>query len=131
MKQRTFAMIKPTAVADGHTNAIIKRINDEGFIILDRKEITITQQYAEELYEIHRDKSFFAEMIDYITSAPVVIMVLEKENAIQSWRDVMGATNPADAAEGTLRKLYGLSIGENATHGSDSVGNAKTEIGIF
>lgn len=131
MKERTLAIIKPTAVAEGHTDAIIQRIKDEGFSIVARTKKTMSQHEAEKLYAIHKSKSFFEEFIDYITSEPVVLLVLERENAVEEWRNVMGATNPDQAAPGTLRKLYGISIGENAVHGSDSVLNAENEIKIF
>ena len=131
MAERTFAMIKPTAVADGDADAIIKRIKDEGFTILAQQEVQLTPKKAHELYEVHKERSFFGEMIGQITASPVVLLVLEKEYAIQDWRLLMGATNPEDAEEGTLLKLFGKNIGENATHGSDSSENAKREIGIF
>lgn len=131
MPEKTFAMIKPTALQDGHSPAITDRIKKEGFNILAQEQTQLTRKQAEELYAVHKERSFFGEMLGQITAGPVVLMVLEKENAILDWRNLMGATNPADAAENTMRKLYGKNIGENATHGSDSVENARTELGIF
>ena len=131
MSERTFAMIKPQAVANGHVDAIVNRIEKEGFTVVEKQQLQLTREKAEELYAIHSERSFFQEMLNDITSGPVVIMVLEKDDAIKAWRDLMGATNPADAAEGTLRKEFGESIGHNAVHGSDSPESAATEIGIF
>jgi nucleoside-diphosphate kinase len=131
MIERTFAMIKPGAVKERHSGAIISRIEQEGFTILGLEKKQLTRVQAEQLYAIHRERSFFGEMLESITSGPVIIMVLEKEGAIKAWRDLMGATNPAQAEPNTLRKLFGVSIGENATHGSDSSETARTELGIF
>lgn len=131
MIERTFAMIKPDAVRHGHTGKVIDRIEREGFVILGLEKQQLTRQKAEELYAIHRERSFFGEMLVSITASPLIVMVLEKEGAIKAWRDLMGATNPAQAESDTLRKLFGVSIGENAVHGSDSPESAKTEINIF
>ena len=126
--ERTYAMIKPAAVAAGHVDAIVKRIEDEGFSIIAKKDMQMSKALAEAFYAVHSAKPFYEELVNSIASGPIVAMVLEKEGAIAAWRELMGATNPSDAAEGTLRKLYGTSIGENATHGSDAPETAMTEI---
>ena len=131
MLERTFAMIKPDAVKAGHSNKIIERIEKEGFTIVKKQETTLTKEKVEQFYDVHKERPFFGEIVEFISSGPVVLMVLEKENAIKAWRDLMGATDPSKAAENTLRKLYGGSIGENATHGSDAPETAKTEINLF
>lgn len=127
----TFAMIKPEAVQDRIIGKIIDRIEQEGFSICRMTKMQLTRKQAEELYAIHKERSFFGEMIEQIISNPVVLLVLERDNAIKHWRDVMGATDPAKAESNTLRKLYGKNIGSNAVHGSDSPESARTEIGIF
>jgi nucleoside-diphosphate kinase len=129
--ERTFAIIKPDAVRADNSDNIIKLIKANGFQILDEKEIEWTREQAEVFYDIHKERPFFGELVEFMTSGPVVMLVLAKENAVNAWRDLMGATNPAEAADGTVRKLYGTSIGNNASHGSDSVENAKIEIGLF
>lgn len=129
--ERTFALIKPDAVKAGNTGKIIDRIEQEGFTILGMEKRVISHELAEEFYGVHRERPFFGELVEFITSGPVVAMVLEKPGAIGAWRDLMGATNPAEAAENTLRKLYGANIGNNATHGSDAAETAATEIGLF
>ena len=129
--EKTFAIIKPVAVKDGHKDAIIDMIKADGFEIECSKEITMSQEEAAELYVEHKERPFFGEMVETMTSAPVVVMVLTKENAVKAWRDLMGATNPADAAEGTVRKRFGKSIGDNATHGSDSLQSSERERAIF
>jgi len=106
-------------------------IKDNGFTIVEKLTITMPLEDAKKLYDIHKERPFFGEMLEFITSGPVVIMALEKDNAIKAWRDLMGATNPADAAQGTVRKLFGIDIGTNAAHGSDSADNAKAELAIF
>ena len=131
MMERTFAIIKPDAVAAGNADKIINMITDNGFTIVEKRTITMPLEDAKKLYDIHKERPFFGEMLEFITSGPIVIMALEKENAIKAWRDLMGATNPADASEGTVRKLFGTSIGTNAAHGSDSAENAKAELAIF
>jgi nucleoside-diphosphate kinase len=131
MIERTFAMIKPRAVQERHSGKIIDRIEQEGFSILGLEKVHLTRLQAEKLYAIHRERSFFGEMLDTITSSPAIIMALEKENAIKAWRDLMGATNPAQAEPNTLRKLFGVSISDNGTHGSDSLESARTELEIF
>lgn len=129
--ERTFAIIKPDAVTAGHTGAIISRIEQEGFTIVRMEKRTLTRDFAAIFYGVHRERSFFGELIDSITSGPVVALMLEKDNAIRGWRDLMGATNPAQAAPNTLRKLYGASIGANAVHGSDAPETAATELALF
>lgn len=129
--ETTFAIIKPDAVKAGHRDAIINRIKEEGFTIVGTKDMQLTQELAQEFYAVHKERPFFNELVEFMTSGPVVVMALQKENAIKAWRDLMGATNPAEAADNTLRKLYGSNVGENATHGSDAPETAKQEIALF
>ncbi len=129
--ERTFAIIKPNAFADGNSGKIISRIYDEGFKIVGLKKLYLSKVEAEGFYYVHKARPFFAELTDFMSSGPCVVMILEAENAIQKWRDLMGATNPADAAEGTLRRQFGASLGENATHGSDAPETAAFEMGYF
>jgi nucleoside-diphosphate kinase len=129
--ERTFAIIKPNAVKDKNAGKIITMIEDAGFAILGMRKINMTKAEAEKFYAVHKKRPFFGELVEMMTSGPVIVMALEKDNAIKAWRDLMGATNPAEAAEGTIRKLFGSSIGENATHGSDSKENALIEIQQF
>jgi nucleoside-diphosphate kinase len=129
--ERTFAIIKPNAFADGNSGKIISRIYDEGFRIVGLKKLYLSKVEAEGFYYVHKERPFFAELTDFMSSGPCIVMVLEAEEAIQKWRDLMGATNPADAAEGTLRRQFGASLGENATHGSDAPETAAFEIGYF
>ena len=129
--ERTFAIIKPNAFADGNSGKIISRIYEEGFKIVGLKKLYLSKVEAEGFYYVHKERPFFAELTDFMSSGPCVVMVLEAKEAIQKWRDLMGATNPADAAEGTLRRQFGASLGENATHGSDAPETAAFEIGYF
>ncbi len=129
--ERTFAIIKPNAFADGNSGKIIGRIYEEGFKIVGIKKLYLSKVEAEGFYYVHKARPFFGELTDFMSSGPCIVMVLEAENAIQKWRDLMGATNPADAAEGTLRRQFGASLGENATHGSDAPETAAFEIGYF
>jgi nucleoside-diphosphate kinase len=129
--ERTFAIIKPNAFADSNSGKIISRIYEEGFKIVGIKKLYLSKVEAEGFYYVHKARPFFAELTDFMSSGPCIVMVLEAENAIQKWRDLMGATNPADAAEGTLRRQFGASLGENATHGSDAPETAAFEIGYF
>lgn len=129
--QRTFAIIKPDAVKADHVEDIIEMIEDHGFDILAEEELELSKAEAQKFYAVHKERPFYGELVDYMSSGPVVLLVLEKENAIQEWRDLMGATDPRKAAPGTVRALYGKSIQENATHGSDSPENAKIEIAQF
>lgn len=129
--ERTFGIIKPNAFADGNSGKIISRIYEEGFKIVGLKKLYLSKVEAEGFYYVHKDRPFFDELTEFMSSGPCIVMVLEAENAIQKWRDLMGATNPAEAAEGTLRKEFGASLGENATHGSDAPDTAAFEIGYF
>lgn len=124
---RTFTMIKPDAVENGHTGAILDKINAAGFRIVALKKTQMTQRDAEAFYGIHKERPFFGELVAFMTRGPIIAAVLEKENAVEDFRTLIGATNPADAAEGTIRKLYATSLGENAVHGSDSDKNAEIE----
>ena len=131
MTNLTFGIVKPDAVLKGHTGSIIQRILDDGFKIRGLKLIHMTTPQAEGFYAVHRERPFFSGLVEFMSSGPSVVMALEKENAVKSWRDLMGATDPAKADEGTLRKLFGGSVGENAVHGSDSDENAAIEISYF
>ena len=131
MSNLTFGIIKPDAVAAGHTGAIVDRILESGFKVRGLKLIHMSRKEAEGFYAVHRERPFFAGLTEFMSSAPCVVMALEKENAVPAWRELMGATNPAEAAEGTLRKEFASSIGENAVHGSDSDENAAIEISYF
>ena len=127
----TFAIIKPDAVGAGHTGKILDRIISGGFRIRAMKMIHQTRKQAEGFYEVHRGKPFYDGLTEFMSSGRCVVMVLEKEGAVKAWRDAMGATDPAKADEGTIRKDFGSSVGENATHGSDSDENAAIEISYF
>ncbi len=128
---RTFSIIKPDATARNLTGAINKVIEEGGLRIVAQRRIQMTQAQAERFYGVHSERPFFGELVEFMTSAPVVVQVLEGENAVARYRDVMGATNPAEAADGTIRKLFAKSIGENSAHGSDSDENAALEIAQF
>ncbi|MDQ3907005.1 MAG: nucleoside-diphosphate kinase [Acidobacteriota bacterium] len=127
----TFGIIKPDAVRAGKTGSIIQRVTDGGFRIRALKLIRMSREEAEGFYAVHRGRPFFPELTEFMSSAPCVVMVLEKEGAVRAWRDLMGATDPAKADEGTIRKEFAASIGENAVHGSDSEENARIEISYF
>ncbi len=129
--QRTFGIIKPDAVAAGHTGAILAIVEKAGFRIAGLKMTRLSKAQAEAFYEVHKARPFYASLVTFMTEGPVVVMVLERENAIQQWRDTMGATNPANAAEGTIRKLFAQSIERNAVHGSDAPETAAVEIPFF
>ncbi|NWF85225.1 MAG: nucleoside-diphosphate kinase [Bryobacteraceae bacterium] len=131
MVQRTLAIVKPDAVAAGNTGNIIGLIEKNGFRILAMRMQHLKRAEAEGFYAVHKGKGFFEELIEFMTEGPVVLLALEREDAVAKWREVMGATDPAKAAEGTIRKLYGTNIGRNASHGSDSVENAATEVAWF
>jgi nucleoside-diphosphate kinase len=131
MSNLTFGIIKPDAVRAGNTGRIIQRILDAGFKIRALKMLHMTRQEAEGFYEVHRERPFFAGLTEFMSSGPCVVMALEKEGAVKAWRDLMGATDPEKADVGTLRKEFGASVGENATHGSDSDENAAIEISYF
>ena len=127
----TFGIIKPDAVRGGKTGAIIQRIAEGGFRVRGMKLIKMTLEEAEGFYAVHRERPFFGELTAFMSSGPCVVLALEKAGAVKSWRELMGATNPAEAKEGTIRKEFAASIGENAVHGSDSEENAATEIAYF
>ena len=127
----TFGIIKPDAVSAGDTGQIIQRISDSGFTIRALKMLHMSLKQAEGFYAVHRERPFFPGLTEFMSSAPCVVMALEKKGAVKGWRDLMGATDPAKAAEGTIRKEFGSSVGENATHGSDSDENAAIEIAYF
>ncbi len=129
--ERTFSIIKPDATARNLTGAINAVIEKAGLRIVAQKRILMNRREAETFYAVHRERPFFGELVDFMISAPVVVQVLEGENAVLRYREIMGATNPESAAEGTIRKLYAKSIGENSVHGSDSQDNAKIEIAQF
>jgi nucleoside-diphosphate kinase len=131
MTNLTFGIIKPDAVRAGKTGSIIQRILDGGFKIRGLKLIHMTRQQAEGFYAVHRERPFFSGLTEFMSSGPCVVMALEKEGAVKSWRDLMGATDPAKADAGTLRKEFGGSVGENAVHGSDSDENAAIEVSYF
>jgi nucleoside-diphosphate kinase len=127
----TFAIIKPDAVRAGNAGAIIQRVTDGGFKIRAMKLIRMTREEAEGFYAVHRERPFFAGLTEFMSSAPCVVLVLEKDGAVKAWRDLMGATDPSKADAGTIRKEFAASIGENAVHGSDSEENARMEITYF
>jgi nucleoside-diphosphate kinase len=129
--QRTFAIIKPDAVAAGHTGAILTLIEKNGFKIAGLRKTRLSQMQAEKFYEVHQERGFYKDLVKFMTEGPVVVMVLEKENAITAWRELMGATNPEKAAEGTIRKLFATNIERNAAHGSDAEETAAQEIPFF
>ncbi|MDB5459884.1 MAG: ndk [Caulobacteraceae bacterium] len=131
MAERTFSIIKPDATRRNLTGKVNAVIEDAGLRIVAQRRIQMTRAQAEKFYEIHKERPFFGELVDFMISAPVVVQVLEGDNAVARYRDVMGATNPANAADGTIRKLYAESVGENSVHGSDSADNAAIEIVQF
>ncbi|WP_299781417.1 nucleoside-diphosphate kinase [uncultured Formosa sp.] len=124
---RTFTMLKPDAVENGHIGAILEKINASGFRIVALKLTQMTIADAQAFYAIHNERPFFNDLVEFMTRGPIVAAILEKENAVEDFRTLIGATNPAEAAEGTIRKLFATSIGENAVHGSDSDENAAIE----
>jgi len=125
------AIIKPDAVSKNYIGHIVKMINEVGFKILGLKMVRMSKQSAEGFYEVHKERPFFGELVEFMTSGPCVPIALEKTNAVEDYRKLIGATNPADADEGTIRKLYAESLGKNAVHGSDSDENAAKEIAHF
>jgi len=129
--QRTFSIIKPDATRRNLTGAVNAKLEEAGLRIVAQKRIHMTRAQAEGFYAVHSERPFFGELVDFMISEPVVVQVLEGEDAVVKNRDVMGATNPADAAPGTIRKEYALNIGENSVHGSDSLENAGIEIAFF
>ncbi|KWV94297.1 nucleoside-diphosphate kinase [Erythrobacter sp. AP23] len=128
---RTFSIIKPDATRRNLTGAVTKMLEDAGLRVVASKRIQMTREQAEGFYAVHKERPFFGELVDFMISGPVVVQVLEGEDAVKRNRDVMGATNPADADEGTIRKTYAESIEANSVHGSDSDENAKIEIDFF
>ena len=131
MSNRTFTMIKPDATANGHTGAILAMINAAGFKIVALKMLHLSAEKAGEFYAVHKERPFYGELVEFMSRGPISAAILEKENAVADFRTLIGATNPAQAAEGTVRKLYATSIGENAVHGSDSDENAAIEGDFF
>ena len=129
--EQTLSIIKPDAVERNLDNEIKEMFKDKGFKIVKDKKIQITKNEAEQFYKVHETKPFYNDLCAYLSSGPIVVMVLEKENAVLGNRELMGATNPKDADEGTIRKKYGISIDKNSVHGSDSAENAKIEIDFF
>ena len=127
MSNTTFTMIKPDAVQNGHVGAILEKITNAGFVIRGLKMTQISQREAEAFYDVHKERPFFRELVTFMTSGPIVAAVLEKENAVADFRALIGSTNPEEAAEGTIRKLFAESVGRNAIHGSDSDDNANIE----
>lgn len=131
MTERTFSILKPDATRRNLTGKINAVIEDAGLRIVGQRRIRMSKAQAEKFYEIHSERPFFGELVEFMTSGPVVVQVLEGDNAVARYREVMGATNPANAADGTIRKLYAESVGENSVHGSDSAENAALEIAQF
>ena len=129
--QKTFSIIKPDATKRNITGSINNLIENSGLRIVGQKRIHLTMYQAKEFYEVHKDRPFYGDLVSFMISAPVVVQVLEGENAILKYREVMGATNPAEAADGTIRKMYAKSVGENSVHGSDGPDTAREEIGFF
>lgn len=129
--ERTLGIIKPDAVSKGYAGKILAIIEENGFKIVGLKKIKLTKEKAEGFYYVHKDKPFFNSLTDFMSEGPIIVMVLEKENAIADWRKLMGATNPENAEEGTLRKMFAENIERNAVHGSDSPESAKYEISYF
>jgi nucleoside-diphosphate kinase len=128
---KTFTIIKPTAVKDGHIGHILAMINDAGFRITALRFIHMRVEEAKAFYEVHKERPFYNSLVASMTSGPVVVAILEKTNAVEDYRKLIGSTNPADAAAGTVRKLYGTSVEANAVHGSDSDENAEIECNFF
>jgi nucleoside-diphosphate kinase len=131
MSNRTFTMIKPDAMKNGHAGAILDRISKEGFRIVALKMTKLSAEKAGEFYAVHKARPFYGELVEFMSSGVIIAAILEKDNAVAAFRELIGATNPAQAAEGTIRKLYAASVGENAVHGSDSDENAKIEGDFF
>jgi nucleoside-diphosphate kinase len=129
--ERTLCIVKPDAVEKRTAGGVLQRIEEGGFKILALRMTHLSRPVAEGFYEVHRARPFFGELVQFMTRSPVIVAVLERDNAVAAWRDLMGATDPAKAAPGTIRKQFGSNVGENATHGSDSLDNAKREIAYF
>ena len=131
MSNRTFTMIKPDAFSKGHSGAIIDKILKSGFRIISLKLTRLTPAIAGEFYAVHKARPFYGELVDFMSSGPIIAAILEKDNAVADFRKLIGATDPAKADEGTIRKLFAASVGENAVHGSDAADTAKQEIAYF
>ncbi len=131
MSNKTFTMIKPDAVGNGHIGAILDQIIKAGFKISAMKYVVLSQQKAGEFYEVHKERPFYGELVEFMSSGPIVAAILEKDNAVEDFRKLIGATDPAKAEKGTIRNLFAESIGANAIHGSDSSENAKIEGDFF
>ena len=129
--ERTLAIIKPDAIARGVSGEILSLIEQNGFTVRGMKMLRLSRAAAEEFYAVHRGKPFYAGLVDFMTEGPVIVMALEREDAIAKWREVMGATDPAQAAEGTIRRRFGTAVKRNCTHGSDAPETARAEIGWF
>jgi nucleoside-diphosphate kinase len=129
--ERTLCIVKPDAVEKRSAGAILGKIEEGGFKIVALRMTQLSRREAEGFYDVHRQRPFFGELVEFMTRSPVVVAALERENAVVAWRDLMGATDPAKAARGTIRKSFGSNVGENATHGSDSIDNARREISYF
>jgi nucleoside-diphosphate kinase len=129
--QRTLCIIKPDAVEQGKAGEILQRLLDEGFRVLALRQQQLARAHAEGFYAVHRERPFFGELVEFMTRGPVVVVALERENAVQHWRTVIGATDPAKASDGTIRKKYGRNVAENAVHGSDSEENGRIECAYF
>jgi nucleoside-diphosphate kinase len=129
--ERTLCIMKPDTLEKRAQGAVLARILEEGFRVVALRQVQLSRQMAEGFYAVHRERPFFDELCTFMTRGPVLIAALERENAVQHWRDVIGATDPAKAAAGTIRKLFGANVGENAVHGSDSTENGSTECGYF
>ena len=129
--EQTFAIVKPDAVASGQTGQILAMIQDAGFRVRGLKMLRLSKQQAEGFYEVHRERPFYGGLVEFMTEGPVVVMVLERDNAIKHWRELMGATNPEKAAEGTIRKKFASSVERNCVHGSDAQETAGVEIPFF
>ena len=129
--EHTFAIIKPDAVADNHIGGILAMTEAAGFKIRAMRMAQLTRKQAEGFYAVHKDRPFFGELVEFMSEGPCVLLCLEREDAVAKWREVMGATNPANAAEGTIRKTFAKSMGRNCSHGSDSKENAEIELAYF
>jgi nucleoside-diphosphate kinase len=131
MPDRTLMIVKPDAVSQNHIGNILKHVEAEGFRIVELKMLTLTNQQAANFYAVHKDRPFYGELMQFMTSGPVVPLVLERDNAVAFLREAVGSTNPADSAEGTIRKAYGTDVQMNAVHASDSPENAAVEVSFF
>ena len=131
MSNLTFTMVKPEAVQAGNTGAILNKIENAGFRVVAMKKVLLSKERAGEFYAVHRERPFYGELVDYMSSGPIIAAILEKDNAVSEWRNLMGATDSTKAEPGTIRAKYGTDISMNATHGSDSDENAQKEINFF